>query len=40
MHLGALAVGLGFFPFDCPTYLVQSDSCTLPFWHSEFDILW
>ncbi len=25
---GALAVGLGSFPFDCPTYLVQSDSHT------------
>ena len=27
-HFGALAAGLGSFPFDCPTYLVQSDSHT------------
>ena len=39
-HFGALAVGLGSFPFDRPTYLVQSDSLPLPVWHSEFDILW
>ena len=25
-YLGTLAAGLGCFPFDCPTYLVQSDS--------------
>ena len=25
-HFGTLTVGLGSFPFDCPTYLVQSDS--------------
>ena len=25
--LGTLAVGLGCFPFDCETYLTQSDSC-------------
>ena len=39
-HFGALAAGLGFFPFDCPTYLVQSDSVRASGWHSEFDILW
>ena len=33
------AVGLGSFPFDYPTYLVQSDSVTSSGWHSEFDIL-
>ena len=38
-HFGALAAGLGSFPFDCPTYLVQSDSRTAPAWHSEFDNL-
>ena len=27
------------FPFDYPTYLVQSDSVTSSGWHSEFDIL-
>ena len=30
----------GSFPFDCPTYLVQSDSHESSYWHSEFDILW
>ena len=38
-HFGTLAGGLGSFPFDCPTYLVQSDSRTSSIWHSEFDIL-
>ena len=33
-------VGLGSFPFDCPTYLVQSDSRTSFMRHSEFDIPW
>ena len=28
------------FPFDRPTYLVQSDSRSSSTWHSEFDILW
>ena len=37
---GTLAGGLGSFPFDCPTYLVQSDSHPSSPWHSEFDILW
>ena len=27
------------FPFDHPTYLVQSDSRASPLWHSEFDNL-
>ena len=31
--------GLGSFPFDHPTYLVQSDSRASPLWHSEFDNL-
>ena len=39
-HFGTLAVGLGSFPFDHPTYLVQSDSHSSSTWHSEFDILW
>ena len=39
-HFGTLAAGLGSFPFDCPTYLVQSDSHESSYWHSEFDILW
>ena len=39
MHFGTLAAGLGSFPFDCPTYLVQSDSQRPSLWHSEFDIL-
>ena len=30
----------GSFPFDCPTYLVQSDSHESSWWHSEFDNLW
>ena len=38
-HFGTLAVGLGSFPFDHPTYLVQSDSRASPLWHSEFDNL-
>jgi len=38
-HFGTLAVGLGSFPFDYPTYLVQSDSCESSLRHSEFDIL-
>ena len=39
-HFGTLAAGLGSFPFDYPTYLVQSDSHESSYWHSEFDILW
>ena len=39
-HFGTLAAGLGSFPFDCPTYLVQSDSRESSGWHSEFDIAW
>ena len=39
-HFGTLAGGLGSFPFDCPTYLVQSDSRSSSTWHSVFDILW
>ena len=39
MHLGALAVGLGCFPFGYPTYLVQPDSRGAPLRHSEFDDL-
>ena len=31
---------LGSFPFDYPTYLVQSDSYGSPLWHSRFDDLW
>ena len=38
-HFGTLAGGLGSFPFDAPTYLVQSDSHTPSVRHSEFDIL-
>ena len=37
---GFVGVGLGSFPFDCPTYLVQSDSRTSFMRHSEFDIPW
>ena len=37
---GTLAGGLGFFPFDRPTYLIQSDSRTTPSRHSQFDIHW
>ena len=39
MHFGALAGGLGSFPFDCPTYLIQSDSRAARSRHSEFDKL-
>ena len=35
---GTLAGGLGSFPFDCPTYLVQSDSRSSSTWHSEFEM--
>ena len=38
-HFGTLAVGLGSFPFDHPTYLVQSDSPASSVRHSQFDIL-
>ena len=40
MYFGTLAGGLGSFPLDYPTYLVQSDSRTTASWHSEFDRLW
>ena len=39
-YFGTLAVDLGCFPFDYPTYLVQSDSHTSSAWHSEFDNHW
>ena len=39
-YFGTLAVDLGCFPFDYPTYLVQSDSRTSSAWHSEFDNPW
>ena len=39
-YFGTLAAGLGSFPFDCPTYLVQSDSRWASLRHSEFDIPW
>ena len=39
MYFGTLAGGLGSFPFDCPTYLVQSDSRITRPRHSEFDKL-
>ena len=39
-YFGTLAAGLGSFPFDYPTYLVQSDSHESSSWHSEFDNLW
>ncbi len=38
-HSGALAAGLGSFPFDCPTYLVQSGSRPPSLRHSQFDNL-
>ncbi len=37
--LGPLGCRSGLFPFDCPTYLVQSDSRTSFMRHSEFDII-
>jgi hypothetical protein len=36
MELGALADGLGCFPFDHEAYPPQSDSQTLEYRHSEF----
>ena len=36
MELGALADGLGCFPFEYEAYPPHSDCHALEFWHSEF----